>query len=142
LTPNKLIPNIATMNTRQKKFCKLYLQGIPAGRAYEQAGYGSSGDYADQAASRMLSSNIKVKNYIQSMNKKAETPLIMSITQRKEMLTRIAQRTEGESPQDAIRASAELSKMDGAYTPERHEHKLETFFDKIPKNHGLGYGSD
>jgi len=141
LTPNKLIPNIATMNTRQKKFAKLYLQGMAAGRAYEKAGYESRGDTADQSASQLLR-NPKVATYIQTMNKKAETPLIMSITQRKEMLTRIAQRTEGESPQDAIRASAELSKMDGAYTPERHEHKLESFFDKIPKNHGLGYGSD
>ena len=112
------------MNPKQRKFCKLYLQGIPAGRAYEQAGYGSSGDYADQAASRMLSSNIKVKNYIQSMNENSDKSTILSITERKELLTRIALRQEGESPSDAIRASAELSKMDGAYEPERQEVEL------------------
>ena len=37
------------------------------------------------------------------------------------MLSRIMDREEGESPSDAIRASAELSKMDGAYEPERQE---------------------
>jgi len=109
------------MSPKQRKFCKLYLQGIPAGRAYEQAGYGSSGDYADQAASRMLSSNIKVKNYIQSMNENTDKSTILSITERKELLTRIALRQEGESPSDAIRASAELSKMDGAYEPQKQE---------------------
>ena len=129
------------MNPRQKKFCELYLSGMAAGQAYEKAGYNSTGDAAYSCGHKLLRI-AEIQEYIATMNKKAETPLIMSITQRKEMLTRIAARTEGESPQDAIRASAELSKMDGAYTPERHEHKLETFFDKIPKNHGLGNGSD
>jgi phage terminase small subunit len=109
------------MNPKQRKFCKLYLQGIPAGRAYEQAGYEQRGGNADMAASRMLASNDKVKKYIKSMNEKTDKRTILSITERKELLTRIALRQEGESPSDAIRASAELSKMDGAYEPQKQE---------------------
>lgn len=111
---------MVTVNQRQKKFADLYLQGLPAGRAYEQAGYGSTGDAADVSASQLLR-NPKVKDYINKMNEKTDKSTILSITERKEMLSRIAARTEGESPQDAIRAMAELSKMDGAYEPKKHE---------------------
>lgn len=96
---------------------------MPAGRAYEKAGYESVGDVADQSASQLLR-NPKVKEYINTMNEKADTSTILSIRERKELLTRIALRQEGESPSDAIRASAELSKMDGAYEPEKQEVDL------------------
>ena len=102
------------MNPRQKKFVKLWLSGVPAGRAYEQAGYGSTGDIADQCASQLLR-NPKVAKYIKTMNEKTDKATILSIGERKELLTRIALANEGERPSDAIRASAELSKMDGAY---------------------------
>ena len=102
------------MNPRQKKFVKLWLSGVPAGRAYEQAGYDSRGAEADANASRLIR-NDKVAKYIKTMNEKTEKATILSIAERKELLTRIALANEGERPSDAIRASAELSKMDGAY---------------------------
>ena len=108
------------LNQRQKRFADLYLQGMSATESYKQAGYTSSGESARRLASKLLT-NIDIKKYIQSMNKKADKSTIMSITERKEMLTRIANRTEGESPQDAIREMAELSKMDGAYEPEKQQ---------------------
>jgi len=110
------------MNPRQRKFVKLWMSGVPAGRAYEQAGYGSTGDVADQCASQLLRKP-KVKEYIDKMNEKTEKATILSISERKEMLTRIALANEGERPSDAIRASAELSKMDGAY---EHVEQLGT----------------
>ena len=110
------------MNPRQKKFVKLWMSGIPAGRAYEQAGYEMTGDAADMAASRLIR-NDKVKKYIDKMNEKTEKATILSIAERKELLTRIALANEGERPSDAIRASAELSKMDGAY---EHVEQLGT----------------
>ena len=67
--------------------------------------------------------NPKVKAHINKMNEKAEKSTILSITERKELLTRIAMANEGERPSDAIRASAELSKMDGAY---EHVEQLGT----------------
>ena len=102
------------MNPRHKKFVKLWLKGVPAGRAYEQAGYESRGDAADKSDSRLLK-NVEVKKYIDKMNKNDDKRTILSIGERKELLTRIALANEGERPSDAIRASAELSKMDGAY---------------------------
>ena len=110
------------MTARHRKFAKLWLKGIPAGRAYEQAGYESRGDAADKSGSRLLK-NVEVKKYIEKMNKNDDKRTILSIAERKEMLTRIALANEGERPSDAIRASAELSKMDGAY---EHVEQLGT----------------
>jgi len=87
---------------------------MPAGRAYEAAGYTSTGDAADVSASQLLR-NPKIKQAIATMNEKTDKATILSIAERKELLTRIALANEGERPSDAIRASAELSKMDGAY---------------------------
>ena len=111
------------MNQRQKKFADLYMQGMSATESYIKAGYNSSGESARRLASLLLT-KIDIKNYINTMNEKADKSTILSITERKELLTRIALRQEGESPSDAIRASAELSKMDGAYEPEKQEVDL------------------
>jgi phage terminase small subunit len=108
------------MNPRQKRFADLYLQGMPAGAAYTQAGYNSTGGAADVCGCKLLK-NAKIKDYFKTMNEKTDKSTILSITERKELLTRIALRQEGESPSDAIRASAELSKMDGAYEPQKQE---------------------
>ena len=108
------------MNQRQKKFADLYLQGMSGAEAYTKAGYSCVGTTASKAASRLLN-KVELKEYISTMNEKTDKSTILSITERKELLTRIALRQEGESPSDAIRASAELSKMDGAYEPERQE---------------------
>ena len=125
------------MNPRQKKFVKLYLSGIPAGRAYEKAGYESVGDVVDQSASQLLRIP-KVKDYIKTMNDKIEKSTIKTIEQRKEAFSRIMDRTEIDSPQDAIRAGAELNKMDGAYAPKQLEHKVDSFFENVPEENGLG----
>ena len=108
------------MNPRQKKFVKLYLSGLPAGRAYEKAGYESVGDVADQSASQLLRIP-KVKDYIKTMNEKTDDETVATLKERKQTMTEIMRNTKHESPQDAIRASAELSKMDGGYEPEKHE---------------------
>ncbi len=111
------------MNPRQRKFVKLWLTGMPAGRAYEKAGYEVKGSTADVCGSQLLK-NPKVKAHINKMNEKAEKSTIKTVKERKEMLSRIMDKAEDtERLQDAIRASAELSKMDGAY---EHVEQLGT----------------
>ena len=123
------------MNARHRKFAKLWLKGVPAGRAYEQAGYESRGNVADISASRLLKTD-KVKKYIESMNQNDDNRTILSVADRKELLTRIALANEGERPSDAIRASAELSKMDGAYEPERQEQSVNITIGGKDEDHG------
>jgi hypothetical protein len=54
------------LNDRMRRVCELVVQGVPAGRAYEQAGYTSRGDSADQAASKLLGT-VKVSAYLQTL---------------------------------------------------------------------------
>jgi phage terminase small subunit len=123
------------MKAQHKKFAKLWLKGVPAGRAYEQAGYTSRGNVADICASRLLK-NAKVKDYIDKMNDKDDKATILSVSARKELLTRIALANEDERPSDAIRATAELSKMDGAYEPEKQEQSVNIIIGGKDEDHG------
>lgn len=54
------------LNDRMRRVCELVTKGVPAGRAYEQAGYTARGDSADQAASRLLGT-VKVGTYLQTL---------------------------------------------------------------------------
>ena len=106
------------MNPRHKKFCENLASGMSHTAAYSAAGYKSSGTVASAAASRLLK-DVNVKRYLKQLNDKAETEAVLSVQARKELLSRIALSNEEKSPGDSIRASAELSKMDGAYEPEK-----------------------
>lgn len=58
------------LTDQQRRFCEFVVGGMPAGRAYERAGYIARGDVADQAASRMLG-NVKVAEYLQRLRDEA-----------------------------------------------------------------------
>ena len=134
------------LSTQQKRFADGVLSGLPAGRAYEQAGYTQTGAGADSAASALIR-NHKVSEYIESIKSKTESKLIMSITERKEWLTRgittplsdvdessdlcvesISSEVMAKIKKvDPLRAMDILNKMDGAYAAE-----------KVDVNHGGG----
>lgn len=54
------------LNDRMRRVCELVVQGHPAGRAYEMAGYTARGDSADQAASKLLGT-AKVRAHLDSL---------------------------------------------------------------------------
>ena len=61
---------IKKLTQQQLRFCELYLQGIPAGRAYMQAGYNAKyANYARQYAAVLLT-NHSVRAYIDAERKK------------------------------------------------------------------------
>lgn len=55
------------LTQQQRTFCELYASNMPAGRAYEQAGYKARGKKADESASRLLSRNAKVQAYVEEI---------------------------------------------------------------------------
>ena len=115
----------AKLSTQQKRFADGVLSGLPAGRAYEQAGYASSGDTADSAGSRLLR-NVKVSEYIENCESKATKSTILSVIERKEMLTRISENQENADPNASRQAIAELNKMEGSYAVEKKELTVST----------------
>ena len=148
---------VKELSAQQKRFCEGYASGRPAGRAYEEAGYKSKGAISDQNASRLLSTNDKVKDYIAELQDSAKTSTIMTITERQEWLTRAIttpigevdatsnlciEDTQREGHQtfkkvNPLAALSELNKMDGAYSPDKVDH-THSFFDNIPSDNGLG----
>ena len=108
------------LSIQQKRFADGVLSGLPAGRAYEAAGYASSGENADSCASKLLR-NPKVSEYIENCKSKSTSAAILTVTERKEMLTRISQNNEIDDPNAARQALAELNKMDGSYAVEKKE---------------------
>ena len=113
------------LSTQQKRFADGVLSGLPAGRAYEAAGYTQTGAAADVGASRLIR-NGKVSEYIESCKTKATKSTIMSVIERKEMLTRISQNNEIDDPNASRQALAELNKMDGSYAVEKKELSVTT----------------
>lgn len=56
------------LNERQRQFAEHYATGLPAGRAYEKAGFSATGATADKAASRLLK-NVDVCRYVETLRR-------------------------------------------------------------------------
>lgn len=61
---------VEELNDRQRRFCELVVQGLPAGRAYESAGYTATGAAADVGASKTLAKP-RVAAYLKSLRGEA-----------------------------------------------------------------------
>jgi hypothetical protein len=62
----KTKPKERPLNDRMRRFCELVVQGHPAGRAYELAGYTARGDDADCCAVK-LQGKAKVQEYLATL---------------------------------------------------------------------------
>ena len=100
------------LTNKQEKFCINYLLNNNATEAAIKAGY--SKDTAVVIASQNLT-KLNVKERIKELRDKTESAKIMSVQERREMLTLIA-RFGGKL---SIPAIAELNKMGGDYAPIR-----------------------
>jgi hypothetical protein len=93
------------LNPRQRKFAELAATGIPAGRAYEQAGYNAkSALVADSAAAR-LSANVKVAAYVREIRAAAaeqgKDDAILTIREKREYLARVVRTPIGDVTTDS-----------------------------------------
>lgn len=68
------------LNDRQRMFAELVVSGMPAGRAYEQAGYKSRGAAADVNASKLIR-NPKVSKFMAELREKAMESAQMSLNE-------------------------------------------------------------
>lgn len=102
------------MTDRQENFCLEYAKSGNATQAYMDSGYSvKDAKSAAVNASRMLR-NANVKARIDELRAKIKSDKILTIEQRKEILTTIAGDTES-TKQDKIKAIDTLNKMDGVY---------------------------
>lgn len=146
------------LTEKQKAFARGVFEGLSQREAYKKA-YDCSNKKdktVDELASR-LARNVKVKEYLEELNKEVESPLVLTKQQRMEWLSRVVttplrevddhsdlcqELTETSGPNGCstkikmpskLGAIAELNKMTGAYAPEKIEQKVEHSFSSLLK---------
>jgi len=105
------------LNSRQRKFCHLYSQGMTAAKAYVQAGYSPNG--VEASASQLLG-NPKISLYLKELQKKAENSAICTRQEVLEGLSSIARDNENRKL-DRISSYAAISKLQGFNEPDKLE---------------------
>jgi phage terminase small subunit len=111
------------MTGPQTKFVKGVAKGLTYGKAYAAAYPKAKASSAAANAGRLMK-NDEILSQIDALRERAAAKLVLSVADRLQMLTRMAEANETESPIDATRAVAELNKMTGGYEPERHELEI------------------
>lgn len=84
-----------SLSPMQKLFVERLLAGMPAGRAYEAAGYAARGSSADSCASKLLR-NDKVHAYVQQLRDEMQERAIAKGQELQEILTKIVRGEEAE----------------------------------------------
>lgn len=100
------------LNARQKAFCEYYVASGNATEAAKKAGY--SERYTNKNVNK-LRQNTAIIEYIEELQKKAQSSRIMSAVERKEWLTKVLN-DDNAKLNDKLKAIDILNKMDGEYT--------------------------
>ena len=100
------------LNARQKAFCEFYVACGNATEAAKKAGY--SERYTNKNVNK-LRQNTAIIEYIEELQKKAQSSRIMSAVERKEWLTKVLN-DDNAKLNDKLKALDILNKMDGEYT--------------------------
>lgn len=146
------------LTEKQKAFARGVFEGLSQREAYKKA-YDCANKKdktVDALASRLLS-NVKVEEYLEELNKEAESPLILTKQERMIWLSQVVRTplskvdtdsdlcqeysvTTGENSStervkmpSKLGAIAELNKMTGAYAPEKVKTKVEHSFSSLLK---------
>jgi phage terminase small subunit len=108
------------MNDRQRKFAELVVQGRPASRAYQEAGYSATGNSAEALASKLLRHE-KVSAYIEELRGEVRAASKFTREAKLEGIYEIYQRNKLDDPRVALAAIAEENKMTGDHAAEKIE---------------------
>lgn len=113
------------LSNQQIVFCQHVVNGIPAGRAYEKAGYRATGNSADAAASRLLRKD-KVILLIESMRIESKSEAVKTAQEVKEGISRLLDSAESQEDYTGfVSLATRLAKMDGHDEPERMKMEFE-----------------
>ena len=130
-----------TLTQKQRDFCIYIVQGLSGTKAAEKAGYSLV------TASAIGSENLQkplIKSYIEEIRSNIDSPKILNITQRQEILSDIANNNTSKARESTkIQAINELNKMDGAHAPVKQAFLGHITFDieykkKLPKGDSDG----
>lgn len=118
LAPN-YSPARAAITVRQERFCQRVAAGMPAYRAYQDAGYDGTGNVAGAASSRMLK-DVKISLRIADIMRPDEKKLVVTKDRKRQLLRQKIESGEFK-PADWLRAIEIDAKLAGDFAPERME---------------------
>ena len=102
------------LTIRQEAFCMAYAKSGNATEAYKQAGYKVKTDKAAGVNAARLLGNARIKARLKEIGEQTNTSKVLSIQQRKELLTEFA--TDSDTAKaDRLKAVDILNKMDAVY---------------------------
>ena len=107
------------LNQRQRRFIDAYIDTGIGAEAYRQAGYNDGGaDSVSTCAARLLR-NAPVAQALVQRQQQIESASLLSLQEKLRVLGEIALANQTTDPMVAIRAIAELNRMEGHYAPTR-----------------------
>lgn len=117
------------LNDRQRLFAQHLVSGMPAGRAYEKAGYETTGNTSEAEASRLLR-NPKLATYIEELRRKSDDAIEYARAQLLDFHVRVLQaKPEDAGPQSDI-SEVRMSKQ-GPYFAVIDKHKSSDALRKM-----------
>lgn len=105
------------LNQRQRRFIDAYIDTGIGAEAYRQAGYNDGGsDSVSTCAARLLR-NATVAQALAQRQQQIASASLFSLQDKQRVLSEIALANQTNDPVVAIRAIAELNRMEGHYAP-------------------------
>ena len=130
-------------NNRHERFCLAILKGMSQKDAAIQAGFKPS--RARKTASELVTKR-DIKARIEALQEEAKGDGILTVKERKERLTKLAQEDNtgqyGYARGSNIQAIAELNKMEGEYAPSKLEHKGKVTIEWLYQDRGADGSRD
>jgi phage terminase small subunit len=121
------------MKTAWITFADLVIQGTPAGRAYEQAGYRARGNAAEVNGSRLLK-NAQVQAYMSKMREKVANRTALTLAKTHDLLERIALKNIDTDPRVTIQALDQANRLRGDYSDKLQVKVESTSLAALIKN--------
>jgi hypothetical protein len=117
------------LNPRHERFVSLVAAGLPAGRAYEQAGYASRGNAADVGASKLVR-NPKVARALEIERATFREQSSLGREEKLRILAEIASQAF-QRPRDRIAAIKLHNEMTGETSPKGGDASSTSFLEGI-----------
>lgn len=105
------------LNQRQRRFIDEYILTGCGSQAYRKAGYKDGNNHCVAVRANQLLTKLDIKAAISQRQQAADSDRLLSLVAKKEMLGEIALANQRDDPMVAIRAIAELNRMEGHYAP-------------------------
>lgn len=107
-----------SLNARQERFCQRVAAGMPASRAYAEAGYTGTGNVADTTGARLLR-KAQIKDRVAELLRKDSAKVVLTKEMKRNFYLEVVNDPR-QKMTDRLRASELDAKIAGDFAPDQH----------------------